>query len=32
MFRKEDLPRGKKGGKAKMLFVWIDPESDRLSF
>jgi hypothetical protein len=32
MFRKEDLPSGKKEGKAKILFVCIDPESDRLSF
>jgi hypothetical protein len=32
MFRTEDLASGKKGGKAKMLFVWIDPESDHLSF
>jgi hypothetical protein len=32
MFRKEDLPSGKKGGKAKMMFVWIDPEVDRPSF
>jgi hypothetical protein len=30
--RKEDLPSGKKGGKAKMLFVWIDLESDRPCF
>jgi hypothetical protein len=28
MFHKEDLPSGKKGGKAKMLFIWIDLESD----
>jgi hypothetical protein len=28
MFCKEDLPRGKNGGIAKMLFIWIDPESD----
>jgi hypothetical protein len=32
MFRKEDLPSCKKGGKAKMLFVWIDLESDCPSF
>jgi hypothetical protein len=24
MFHKEDLPSGKKGGKAKMVLVWID--------
>jgi hypothetical protein len=28
MFHKGDLPSGKKGGKAKMLFIWIDLESD----
>jgi hypothetical protein len=28
MFHKKDLPSGKKGGKANMLFVWIDQESD----
>jgi hypothetical protein len=32
MFRKADLPTGKKGGKAKMLFVLIDPKSDLPSF
>jgi hypothetical protein len=30
MFRKEDLPSGKKGGKAKMLFVWMVCRKDLL--
>jgi hypothetical protein len=28
MFRNVDLPSGKKGEKANMLFIWIDHESD----
>jgi hypothetical protein len=28
MFHKDDLPSGKKGEKAKMLFIWIDPKLD----
>jgi hypothetical protein len=32
IFLKEDLPSGKKGGKTKMLFIWIDPKSEVYSF
>jgi hypothetical protein len=31
MFRKEDLPSDKKGGKDNMMFIWIDPEKDGMT-